>query len=184
MHQIELALKANLGGALPPSKPDIILVLKEMIEEGAKIKHVTAFVAELYPESVAKKFVQEARHGIYRDKLREQNAKYMRVILRLPRQREKYGVELEALTEETFGGKQPHRHARVIAADVKRDLSTQFRSNGAKIGKLLDKAVVGFEEGNMSKEQVVEIFSYYNEYISGVARRLAETEKRFLSRAK
>lgn len=95
----------------------------------------------------------------------------------------KYDIDLDKLVEE-MGGKQPRRSAKVTTADIKRDLSTQFRSSGTKVGKLIDRAVTAYEAGDLSIDNVLEILEYQNQYITGLTRRLEEKRQRFENRAK
>lgn len=180
---LSLALLENVGGSLPPTKQDIILVAKEMLESGATQKYVTETISKIYPVEVAKKYVQEARHGIHRDKIARAKREVQSSELTMKAAAEKYDIDLDKLVEE-MGGKQPRKAGKVTAADIKRDLSTQFRSSGKKVGNLLDKAMTAYENGDISAPNVLDIIEYQESYVSGLMRRLQEKRTRFENRSK
>ena len=175
--QLARAFLANVtDGPLPPSKADIVMTIKQMIDQKMSQKDISAVISKSYPLASVKKFYDEARHGIYRDKLSAAKRDVHESICTPVQAAEKYGVELDTLKKE-LGGKKTK--GKVNAAELKKLLSTQFRSQGQKMSKILRNAQDTYDSGDMTKPQMVEVFDYFADYLKRQQKNLNDQRARF-----
>lgn len=179
VNHIEEALKANFGGSVPPKKADIIMVIKDMIFAGASRNRAIEFMKSLYPPSVATKYVDEARHGINRDKMRDAKRDVLDNGLTIPTSAAKYGLDPERLREELGGRKKKNV---VNAGDFNKILSTHFRSHGQKVFNLTKKVREHYQDGDIKRESVLEVYKYILKYINQHQSRMMEEIQRFENR--
>lgn len=176
--QMERAILENIDptSSLPPTKADLIMSIKLLIKLGTPLFKVTELMLKIYPDKIAKAYVQEARHGIARDSTAAAVRDITDNDMSLSASAAKHNVKIESL-KEVLGKKK--KSGKMNVGEFKKLLSTQFRSQGQKISKILENVVKEYENTNMNKTQVLEVFEYFETYTGRQKTRIKEMKDRF-----
>lgn len=158
--QITRAFLSNIApdSPKPPTKADAIMTIKQMLNEGCARKDVVALMERMFPRNAAIELYNEARHGIYRDKLRDAKRAVLDDGMTVATASVKFDVDPEKLREE-MGGKKK-KSSKLNPGDFNRNLSSHYRSLGQKIRGIFSKVEEGYMEGDMSKEDALNVYDY------------------------
>jgi hypothetical protein len=181
--QVERAFLANIdpNAPKPPTKEDIIVSVREMLGQGMSKAKILELVSKYAPEPHAKKFIDEARHGIYRDKMNNAKHDVFDHDLTITEAANKHGVDEAKLRSEISGKK---TGGKKNAAHFKKVLSTQFRSQGQKIANTVKAATKAYDDTDMSSDQLMEVYDYLGNYLKRQLKNVKDQAERFEKRNK
>jgi hypothetical protein len=159
LEQIKRAFESNISAdsPKPPTKGDAILTIKQLIHERCKKSDILDIMVKMFPLKTATSLYDEARHGIYRDTVRDAKRAVLDDGLGILAAAAQYGIDPDKLREE-MGGKK--RKTKVGPGDFNRDLNSQYRSHGQKVRSVFTKLEKLFDEGEISKDSVLQVYDY------------------------
>jgi ParB-like chromosome segregation protein Spo0J len=145
VQEIKLAFEANAGGALPPSREDIEHTVRLLLSQGVARKEIAKILP--IPVSLAHKYVQSVNMKQLRARMRQAVEAVSEGTLNAPHAAEKFRVDLEALRRELGGRKKRAKHT---GAEVKRIVSSKYRSLAQYNASVLKRLFIGLEDGETS----------------------------------
>lgn len=154
---IQDAFTANLGGSKPPTRYDIEHTARLLLEEGMKPIRIIEFYSGHIPKSLARRYVDNARLHLKRDKIRYAREAVINGAT-VREAAEKHGIDLDELKNEIAGNKK--RKKKGNTKDIKGGLTTLFRSNSqrwsAQMGKLRDM----YEDDQLDSTEVTDVINH------------------------
>ena len=174
IEMISYAYKANAGGPKPPTSADtehtVMLLLKH--NEGPKR------VGELLglPLSVARNFVGNVKSRMNRQQVQHALTAITEEGLTISKAAEQFNVEADTLKEILSGKRRKHRKG---VADLQRILTKNSRSTSLKNVGLIRKLLQEYEDGDVTQQQVRDIFKHIEDLQKGASRGVADWKKRF-----
>jgi hypothetical protein len=178
VEHITKALVENVGGPLPLRKEDLLFVAKNLLREGASRTIATNVIENVWPRTVAKRLVEEAAHGNYRDDLAAGVRAVVHENMRPTEAAEMYKIDVEKLKEEISGVKKKRSKGAKVG-DVKRNISTYYRSYSHKVSNELRNIEARFDEGTISKSDAVEVVTYIDSSLKRLMATVKDWQTRF-----
>ncbi len=172
---IATAYRYNTGGALPPSKDDTEHTIRLLLEKKVSKKKIRDLL-EL-PSTLGKKWVDNVQSKMNRQKTMNAMDAISEGGLNVRQASEKYGVPIEKLKESISGRKKKQKSNGII--DMKRDLTSRYRSVGTKNGATLSHLLELVSEGDVSPKQAKEIIAHLEKLQTQSGGKLGEWKKRF-----
>lgn len=170
------AYKANVGGALPPSRQDTEHTVMLLLEHGETKKRIGELLA--LPPGMARKYVTEVQSRMSRAKLQRAADAVTSGGLTVAKAAEQHSVDLEKLKEFMSGYRRRHKQG---VAEMRRKLTWLYRSVSQKNARLLRSLIEKFEDGDVNERQVREIVVHLANLQKNSARAVADWEKRFVA---
>jgi ParB-like chromosome segregation protein Spo0J len=168
-----MALTANEGGSLTPSRADVIYTIKQMLERGATEKKIMELLP--YPKAVTRKYLGSAKTNLKKgllQKAREDVANGMTV----REASEKHGVEvadLKRAISPAVGVNQSN--LTNMLSDIGKRSYAFNRTNQAMVKRM----VVGFADGDVPERAVEQVLEKYSQVIDNQRGRLKDWRSRF-----
>jgi len=167
------AFAKNVSDApFPPSRLDIIFVMRQLLEAGTPNAQVQRRFEAFYRPSSVRDLLKEAHSSIASANMSRAKLAVAHGGLTVKEAAEKHGVAPETLQTEISGVKKKRKATSV--SDLKREISNRHRGNTQKtvgiIRGLLDK----FEDGEISEQSVLEVLLHIQHLYSGATKRLDE----------
>lgn len=177
--QIKRAFLSNVSpdSPKPPTKADAILTIKQMIGQHMKKNEIIDTMAKMFPVSTSKGLYDEARHAIYRDNLRDAKRSVLDDGNTIIVAATTFGIDPDKLREE-LGGKKKKKDV-MTPGEFNRDLSSHYRSHGQKVRTIFTKVDKLYNDGELSKANVIEIYEYAIKSARQKLRDLTDKAKRF-----
>jgi transposase len=150
---IAAAFKANVGGSLPPSREDIEHTIASLIERQESEKNIISLLA--MSPSMARKYIVEIRSKLKRAKLQRAADAVTEGTLTVVKAAEQFGVDLDTLREMLSGDRKKNKKG---LPELKRQLSTQYKSVSLKNAASLKKILEKYEDGDVTAKQVQDLF--------------------------
>lgn len=156
----------------PPTRADIIFVMRQLLEAGTPNSHVQQRFQLLYRPSHVRDLLKEAHSVIASAKMARAKNAVAHGELSVKAAAEEHGVALETLQSEITGLKKKRRATSV--SDIKRDISNRHRANTQKTVKILRDLIDKFDDGEMTEKSVLEVLLHVRHLYDGAAKRLDE----------
>jgi len=176
---IVLALKANVGGALPPTKDDIVHSMILLLNQGWTQRKILA--AMPFPLEVSKRYIKDAWGVVLGAKL----ASALKAVSEgstIKVAAEQYGVPVEKLQEHLNPNRKKEKQQS--AAWRKTHIQRSYQGFGRKIAFVIQRLVESFEEHKTSEEEVFDTFDTIFDLIAKSTKRIEEHRQRFVALAK
>lgn len=170
------AYKANTGGSLPPTQEDTEHTIALMLEKGQPKKQVAGLLN--LPASLAKKYIGQIELRLKRAKLNQAKIAVLDEGITIPKAAAQFGVDENDLREALGGNKRKSKKAQDVA-NIHRDLTSQFRSNGQKSARLMMKLFDQLDDGDLTPKQVEKILDHLEKLVHQSASSLAGWRARF-----
>ncbi len=178
MDDIELiseAYRANTGGSKPPTIADTEHTIMLLLDKGESMKSIGDLLG--LPASLARKYATEVKSRMTR-------AKYQRAVdsiaeggLTVAKASELHGVDAEKLREVLSGQKRKVKQNGI--SDLHRSLTNLYRGIGQKNASAMRKLIDKYEDGDVSKKQVDEIFDHIDQLMKRSSKSASEWRTRF-----
>lgn len=174
------ALKANVGGPLPPSKEDIVHAILLLLAQGWKEKRISDSLP--FPRTVSRKYITEANAYIIRAKLAEALKAIAEDGMTLKAASEKFDVPEEKLKEHM----NPNRKKREQQSIKWRQthISRAYNGFGRKIGHEIQKVFDMYEDKEITENDVLETLDHIFDLIKKGEKRVEEHRERFRNLAR
>lgn len=171
------AYKANVGGALPPTREDTEHTIMVLLEKEVPKRQIAEMLA--IPPSMARKYVNEVQSKMKRATLQKAVDAVAHGGLNVPKAAEQYSVDEDALREVLSGTRRKNKKG---LPDIKRELTRQFKSSGQKTAAVLRKLSDKLEDSDVTPKQVREILDHVDHLLKTAGRTLGDWRKRFEAR--
>lgn len=172
---IGMAFQANVGGPLPPNSKDKEHTIARLVELKVSNKRISEALG--LPPSMTRTYVQRVKSRLNRAKLVRAAAAVTDEGKTVPQAAKEHGVPVDKLRSHLGGGRATTQ--KIEVGEIKKKLTAQFRttsgSNAALLRGLLDK----LEDGDVSANQVTEIFKHLQSLQRKAQRSVDDWEKRF-----
>lgn len=174
---IAQALRANLGGALPPTNGDISYALRQMLEAGMTGAAIQREFSQVWPPAVVRSYLETARSALNNDKVRKAKAAVLDRDMTINEAAAEYGVDVTTLKNAISPG---GRKKRTGAREFKSNLTNIFRSRGASMSMTMRKVKRQLEDGDLSWSAVEDIL----EHLDRCAHATTNSAKEWVARLK
>jgi hypothetical protein len=178
LEKLAFAMKANLGGALPPTRHDVVFTFKQMIEAGATQKSMEKIFVDYYKPSHIRDYMRDAHRQVEDAKIARAKSAVNRD-MPVSEAAKKFGVDKAKLQAEISGdkkGKSPFPGF----AQFKSQLSQQSKSNTRKVGNILSKLFKRVIDGEIEPAKVRELLDHEHSLQGRKASALASWDARFV----
>ncbi len=174
---IAAAYKANDGGSLPPSSADtehtIMLLLKNNITK----KRIGEMLG--LPPAIARTYVNSVQSKLNRLAVRNAAEAVAEGKMSVPAAAEHFGVEIDTLKDHIKGVKGPRSKKGVQELQVQ--VTTTHRSLSSKNAALMRSVMAKYQDGDMSRKQVLAIIEHIENLQKKGNRSIADWKARFLA---
>lgn len=171
---VALALLNNAGGPLPPSHADIIHSIKQMLDAGTQGSVITKSLTEKWPVAVVRKYLEDARSELTKDRVVRAIRSVVDDGKTVAEAALLHSIKVETL-RNAMGSK---KKKKTTVAETKASLTTQFRSHGQRLKNILMDIQDAYEEGSVSKKDVISILSHIDQHAKRTGRFVTNWEKR------
>lgn len=173
---IALAFKANMGGALPPSPRDMEHTVSLLFERGLPKSKIGTMLG--LPAGMARNLVNSVQTKMDRAKMNQVINEIMEGNITAKKAAEKYNVDLDKIKQSM--GKNRAQTKQGMAA-IKRQLTTRYKSSAQRNKSMLQNLLDSFQDGDISEQQVKNVFAHLARLQRAQARAVAGWQKRFES---
>jgi transposase-like protein len=173
------AYKANAGGSLPPTTQDTEHTIMLLLERGESMKQIGEVLG--LPTGMARKYVSSVRSKISRQKLMKAVAAVTEGGLTVAKAAEQFEVEKESLKNVLSGHK---RKNKAGLAEVQRGITKSHSSLSQKNAALMQKIFDAFDDGDVSENQVREVFKHIGKLQRSASRAISGWKSRFDAKVK
>lgn len=150
---IAAAYRANTGGPLPPTTNDTEHTILSLIEMGVRDKRIIEILG--LPPALTRKYISSVRSKIGRQKLMKAATAVTDGGLTVAKAAEQYGVEIDKL-RDFLAGPRKRRRAEGVA-EIRRDLTTRYRSASQSNAALFRVVFRKYDEGDVTEKQIRQI---------------------------
>lgn len=142
------ATRANYGGALPPTREDMIFTVEQLLSKHGMTAKAVEDSMTMLPKSVVRKYINMANKRINeaRLKLAISDITSGSTLLQAARN---HNLKPEAV-QLALEGKKPK--ARVGAVQLAAVLTTYHKSYAVQIGRVINKAIDDYRDGEISED--------------------------------
>lgn len=172
---IGYAYKANCGGSKPPTPADTEHTIRLLLEKKLSAKRISELIG--LPGRLTRKYVENVQSQMNRQKLQQARAAVAEDGLKVTEAAEKYGADVEKLKELLSGQKSKKRKDEI--ADICRELSKSYKSNGLKSANALRHLMEAYKEGDVTDKHVLQVFEHIKNHQERSRRSLKEWLDRF-----
>ena len=162
------ALKANVGGSLPPSKADIQLTIKILLEKKVTQKWIISQIHEMvgFPKSLVRRWLDNVHSELSKaKKVRALNA-VTEGGMTVPDAAKEFGVDPETIKDAIRGKRK--KAGELGANAIKGGITTKFKSLWASNGRLLRKLSQGYEDGEVTKECLQDVLAHIEHQVKNL----------------
>lgn len=174
---LAMAMQANVGGSLPPSRDDIVHTIQQMLENGTSRVKVAAMFATIFPKSVTRRYLDDAQSNISKARMRKAMTAIADGGLTTRQAAEQFGVDLAKLQAEIRGTKRQKKLEGV--SGMKGTIASRHKSLSLKNAALVKKLIEGFEDGEVTGKTVHTILTYLEHCHKQSGQSLADWRRRF-----
>jgi len=171
------AFADNFGGSLPPSRLDIVFVVRQLLEEGLPHRQITDLFANFYKPSHMRKLLKDAHSALSKTKMQKAKNAVAHGDASVKEAAKCYGVELETLQGEITGVKK--KRSTTSVTDIRREISNRNRGNTLKSVAIFRSLFDQFEDGEMSEKDVFTILTHVKRLNMDTAKRVDQWFERF-----
>src|SRR5260370_35763802 len=172
---IVIALKANVGGALPPTKEDIVHSMILLLNQGWTERRILDNMP--FPRTVARKYIKDAWGVVLDAKLKSAMKAIAEDGMTAKAASEKFGVPIEKLQEHLNPNRRKRQQQSI--AWKKQKLSRSFQGFHRKVAYEIKAIFDAFEDHQISEAEVVEMFDGIYELFRKGEKRVDEHMERF-----
>ena len=169
------ALRANLGGALPPTKKDIAFAIKQMLNAGMAASEIKKQFSDVFPPSVVRHYLSAATDNIKRDKVARAVSSVVNTGLSVPEAARLQGIDPSDVKIAIKGSAKRHK----TGSEFKGTLTSSFKSRSLVIAGTLKRVLEAYEDGDIREKQVEELFTHIDGLLKTNAKALAQWKERF-----
>ncbi|MCI0542392.1 ParB/RepB/Spo0J family partition protein [bacterium] len=173
---IAAAYKSNIGGSLPPTQADTEHTVRLLLDRNVNKKSIGELLA--LPSSIARKYINTVQSRMMRAKLQEAVTAVSEGSMTVNKVAEMYGVDTDALREMISGQRKKQKQDN---GSIKRTLSTSYRSLTLKEVNAIKKLFDAFEDGDVSKKQVDDIFVHIERLKKRSMKAIGDWRARFVA---
>lgn len=182
--KIKEAFSSNVTqGPMPPVFQDYVKCAYSLLEERVSVSKILEFLTAHIPKSMAKKATDQARFALNRDRLNKARFAVTEGNKTVVDAANLYSVNIDDL-KELIEGKKTKKSNRGIREYIN-NITTQFKSHGAKWSSILKKAKAAFDDGEISQKQYLEVLDHIEQNmktamssLNGWKKRLEESSKK------
>lgn len=152
------ALKANLGGSLPPSRADIMLTLEGMLSAGLSMIQIQRSLP--FPASVSRRYLSDVQSKLSKRRM----AKALESVATgatLAQAATEQGVELKDLQELVTGRR---RKKKLLGPEglnsLKASVTKRYRSQSQVNAKMMEQLLRSLEDGELTAPALFEILDH------------------------
>ncbi len=173
------ALKANVGGSLPPSSKDISHVIECLLAEKVPRASIIRQISEQvgFPPKLVRRHIDDIQSLVAKRRLAEAVSAIASGDMNLNEAAVKYDVNVESLKAE-ISGKPKGESCSNIAA-IKTRLSKKFETFNHSIGKIMANIRDSLRDGVISERDAEEIILHYTELLKGYQSKETQWKARF-----
>ena len=147
---VVLATKANCGGALPPTREDMIFTVEQLLTKHGMTQKAVEDSLIMLPKSVVRKYINMAVKRIHAVKLKLALADIANGIP-LANAARNHGIKAEAV-QLAIAGKAPKSKAG--AAQLSSVITSYSRSFGIQVSRTINKALEDYRDGELPEEAI------------------------------
>lgn len=176
VEMISYAYKTNTGGSKPPTIADTEHTVMLLLQHNESMKRIGELLG--LPASIARKLATTVKSRMNRQQIQHAITAITDSGLTISKAAEQFGVEAETLKEILSGKRRKHRRG---IADLQRILTSNSKSSSLKSANIIKKLLQGYEDGDVTQQQVRDIFRHIEDLQKGATRGVADWKKRFES---
>jgi ParB-like chromosome segregation protein Spo0J len=169
-------LKANMGGAMPPTAADIRLAIQAMLTAGLSARDVQKGLP--LPPSIAKRYVSDAQSAMAKQRMASALDAVADGEVKPAEAAEKYGVDVESLRAAVRGRRKTAATDSLGFPAIKAALSTQYRSQSQKNASMFQRLIDGYADGDCTYSMVNNVFDHAEKMMQQAASRIPDWRKR------
>jgi ParB-like chromosome segregation protein Spo0J len=174
IEMISYAYKRNAGGSKPPTIADTEHTVGLLLQHNETMKRIGELLG--LPASIARKLVNNVKSRMNRQQIQHAIAAITDSGLTVSKAAELFGVDAEMLKEILSGKRRKHRKG---VADLQRVLTSNSKSTSLKSASIIKKLLQEYEDGDVTQQQVRDIFKHIEDLQKGASRGVADWKKRF-----
>lgn len=171
------AFSANFGGSLPPTRADVIFVMKQLIEQETGQKRIIDLFSQYYRPSQVKDQLKQAWSEISAAKMQRARSAVAHGNYTVKTASVEYGVD-EAKLQEAITGVKKKRRANGTA-ELKKELSNRYRGNTHRTVAVFKDLLAKFEDGEIREKEVSEVLDHVEKLHKGAGKRVNGWRERF-----
>ncbi len=174
------AFGKNFGGSLPPSRLDVVFVMKQLLEEGNTHKRVQELFERYYKPSHARKLLKDAVSNINKVKLSKAKQAVAAGNTTAKDAARQFGVNPEILQQEIDGTKRKKKGTDI--SDIKVEISNRHRGNTQKTITIFRDLLDRYEDSEITEEKVLDILLHVQRLNQHAAKRVDAWVERLQAR--
>jgi transposase-like protein len=174
VEMISYAYKTNAGGSKPPTMADTEHTVMLLLQHNESMKRIGELLG--LPPSVARKFANTVKSRMNRQQIQHALAAITDGGLTISKAAEQFDVEAETLKEILSGKRRKHRRG---VQDLQRTLTSNSKSLSLRNASLIRKLLQEYEDGDVTPQQVRDIFKHIEVLQKGATRGVADWKRRF-----
>lgn len=173
------ALKANVGGSLPPTKEDIVHSMIQLLNQGWTQRKILDSMP--FPRSVASKYLKDAWGVVLDSKLKAAMKDVAENDMKVKDAAEKHGVPLEKLQEHMNPNRKKRKQQSM--AHLKNQLQRAYQGFHRQIAYKIQKTIETYEDNSIGEVEVFDMFDTLCDLIDKGHKRVEEHKQRFVKLA-
>lgn len=151
------AAKANYGGALPPTREDMIFTVEQLLTKHGMTAKMVEDSLTMLPKSVARKYINMATKRIHDLKMRLAITDITNGI-NLAAAAKVHGLKPEAI-QMVLEGKRPR--SKTGAAQLSSALTSYHKGYAIQVGRVINRALEEYRDGEISEDAVQVSINHY-----------------------
>ena len=171
---ISYAYKTNAGGSKPPTIADTEHTVALLLQHNEPMKRIGELLG--LPASITRKFVNDVKSRMNRQQIQHAISAITDHGLTVSKAAEQFNVDAETLKEILSGKRRKHKKG---VADLQHVLTSNSKSTSLKCANIIKKLLQGYEDGDVTQQQVLGVFKHVEDLQKGAARGVADWKKRF-----
>lgn len=168
------AYKANVGGALPPTKDDTEHTISLLLDCGESMKRIGELLG--LPSAMARKYANSVKSKVARQKLMNAATAVTDSGLTMAKAAEQYGVDPDKLKDVLTGRRKRQKEG---VGEIQRNITRSYKSLAQKNAILVRSLIEKHEDGDVTESQVREIFAHIEQLQKRATRAISDWKKRF-----
>lgn len=177
---IARGLRANIGGALPPTNADIVYAIQQMMEVGMVNSAISKKLSDRWPPAVVRRYIAEAQSRIGVQQMNKAKHAVVESGMTIGEAALAYKVKVDNLKSALIGKKK----VRNSTGAIKSQLANIFRSRGGSLGQVMRKIQQQYEDGDISWASVESILTYSENAATSTLATVRDWRKRLEAKSK
>ena len=179
------ALAVNMGGSLPPSRPDINHTIRLLIEEGVPRRRIIENLQKIVaiPPELIQKWLDQVQSAMHRARMNKAGDAFVNGGLTLEEAAKACNVDPEKL-RAYMGGKKKDTEIPMPLHELKAAYTSRFHVLSTQTGKTTKKCLASYRDGLMTKAQVEQFLNHIAHLIADMQCRHDEWNGRFRTMAR